>query len=104
MHKMTKATAIPAAVKLAVFARDRGYCVVCGSPFGLPCAHVVRRSMGGMGIEQNIVTLCPTCHREFDEGRNRDVYEVKIIAYLKGFYPGWNREDMIYKKENGYAE
>lgn len=100
MHKMTKATAISPAVKAAVFARDRGRCVVCGSPLGLPCAHVVRRSRGGKGIEQNIVTLCPLCHSEFDEGRNRDAYEVKIIAYLKGFYPGWNRADMVCRKDD----
>lgn len=98
MHKMTKATAIPTAVKEAVYARDRGTCVICGSFHGIPCAHVVRRSRGGKGIEQNIVTLCPACHRAFDEGKNRDAYEARIIAYLKGFYPGWNREDMIYRK------
>lgn len=59
---------------------------------------MIRRSRGGRGIEQNIVTLCATCHREFDEGKNHRAYETRIIAYLKGFYPDWNREDMIYHK------
>lgn len=97
MHKMTKYTAIPKAVKEGVYRRDGGLCVICRQP-GLPTAHIVRRSQGGRGIEQNIVTLCPRCHREFDEGRDRDTYEVRIIAYIKGFYPDWSREDMIYRK------
>lgn len=97
MHKMTKAMAIPQRVKDGVTRRDGGLCVICHAP-GLPTAHIVRRSQGGRGIEQNIVTLCPHCHREFDEGRNRDAYEVRIIAYIKGFYPDWSREDMVYRK------
>ena len=97
MHRQTKATMIPVAVKRAVFARDGGHCIVCGAP-GDPVCHVVRRSQGGRGIEQNIVTLCPHCHREFDEGPLHESYYVRIVAYLKGFYPGWNREDMRYKK------
>ncbi len=100
MHKMTRATAIPKAVKESVYRRDHGLCVICGNP-GLPNAHVVRRSRGGMGIEQNIVTLCPRCHREFDEGQNRSAYEDRILCYLKAHYPDWNREDLIYKKQGG---
>ena len=26
-----------------------------------------------------------------------------LVAYLKGFYPDWSREDMKYKKEDGYG-
>ena len=104
MHKLTKATSIPRSVKDAVWERDMHRCILCGSHQGAPVAHVIRRSRGGMGIERNIVTLCPHCHREFDEGRNREAYEVRIIAYLKGFYPDWNRADMIYRKEDFYAE
>lgn len=107
MHKMTKATAIPANVKKAVYIRDSGRCVLCGSPYGDPVAHVIRRSQGGMGIERNVVTLCSECHRAYDEGANlwrfgkgttRDSLYCHLVAYLKGFYPDWNREDMIYKK------
>jgi len=99
MRKMTKATKISAAVKKAVHARDGGLCVICKRP-GDPVAHVVRRSQGGRGIEKNVVTLCPWCHRSFDEGRpefRRHAY-VTIVAHLKGFYPDWSREDMIYRK------
>ena len=49
MHRQTKATMIPVAVKRAVFARDNGHCIICGAP-GDPVCHVVRRSQGGRGI------------------------------------------------------
>lgn len=97
MHRMTKATAISPAVKAAVMARDGGCCIFCHCP-GDPVSHVVRRSQGGMGIEQNIVTACPRCHREQDEGKNREAMYCRAVSYLKGFYPDWNRKDMIYKK------
>lgn len=108
MKKQTKATSIPPSVKDAVYKRDNGVCVLCGSFMGEPVAHVVRRSQLGMGIEQNIVTLCQPCHRAYDEGANiqkrfgvgvtRDGLYCRLVAHLKGFYPDWSREDMIYKK------
>lgn len=97
MHRTTKATAIPQSVKEAVTMRDKGRCIFCGRP-GKPVSHVVRRSQLGMGIEQNIVTACDACHRQMDEGRTREAMYASAVAYLKGFYPEWNREDMIYKK------
>lgn len=98
MHKMTKATSIPKNVKEIVFARDDGRCILCHSPYGLPCSHVVRRSQCGKGVEQNIVTLCHKCHREFDEGENREQLYDEVVAYLKQFYPDWSREQVIYRK------
>lgn len=100
MHKSTKATMISTKVKEAVYKRDKGECVICHRP-GIPNAHVVRRSQLGMGIEQNIVCLCPTCHRRFDQDKNPEVRDgcyVRIVSHLKSFYPDWNREDMIYRK------
>ena len=107
MNKRTKALQIPKSVKEAVYQRDNGVCVLCSSPLGEPVAHVVRRSQGGLGIEKNIVTLCPMCHGAYDEGTSlwrfgegvtRETLYCRIVAHLKGFYPDWNREDMIYKK------
>ena len=98
MHRETKATGIPIEVKKAVFKRDGEKCVWCGSPLGVPTAHIVRRSHGGRGIEQNIVTLCPECHREMDEGKNG----ARIMEYVRWlmtiYYPGWKPEDVIYHK------
>ena len=112
MHRETKATSIPPSVKRAVAMRDGGKCVLCGSYFGEPVAHVVRRSQGGRGIEENIVTLCRDCHRAYDQGENlerlgrgttRESIYCYLVAYLMGFYPGWNREDMIYHKGGDYG-
>ena len=65
MHRQTKMTDIPARVKAAVAARDctqgPATCILCGAPGGPHC-HVVRRSQGGMGVVENIVTLCGPCH------------------------------------------
>lgn len=100
MHKSTRYTAISKSVKDTVYIRDNGECVVCHKP-GIPNAHVVRRSQLGMGIVQNVVCLCPECHRKFDQGkdpREAECIYVRIVAHLKGFYPDWNREDMVYKK------
>lgn len=108
MHKETKATAIPERVKDAVRARDKGRCVLCGYQ-GDPHCHVVRRSAGGLGVEENIVTLCPRCHSAFDEGHFLDRLnplgfssraEIKafIYEYMESLYPGWTPEKVTYRK------
>lgn len=97
MRRQTKYTSISAAVKKAVYLRDHGHCVLCGRP-GDPWCHVVSRGNGGLGREENVVTLCPDCHREYDHGPNRKEIYVRLVAYMKGFYPDWSREDMIYRK------
>lgn len=96
-HKETKATAISRETKIEVFERDRGRCIICGAP-GLPEAHYIRRSQGGLGIPENIVTLCRTCHYEFDEGKRHNEYKEKIQAYLNRFYPDFSDYDRIYHK------
>lgn len=112
MHRQTKATNISKAVMIAVYHRDHERCVLCGSYYGEPVAHVIRRSQGGLGIEENIVTLCPECHRAYDEGANlekfgrgttRESLYCYLVAYLKGFYPDWSRENMIYHKGGYYG-
>lgn len=99
MNRRTKALAIPKNVKNAVCKRDGGACVICLRP-GVPNAHVVRRSQGGLGIEQNIVCLCQKHHKQFDEGKTeeRNAAYVQIVRHLKGFYPDWNQADMVYRK------
>lgn len=108
MHRETKHTAIPNDVKKAVYRRDNGRCVLCGC-LGEPVAHVIRRSHGGMGVEQNIVTLCPKCHYAFDEGlfmsrlrmiglHTREEVKNYIFAYMKRLYPDWTPESVVYRK------
>jgi len=97
MHRRTKACAIPKDVKQRVYERDKGRCIFCGAP-GLPEAHVISRAHGGMGIEQNIVTVCRNCHERMDNGIMRSAYQKAAVEYLQLIYPGWRKEDVIFDK------
>ena len=107
--KRTKAVAISTEVKAIVAQRDsiRGWpcCINCGR--GAPSenllawsnAHYIPRSLGGLGIEENILTLCPRCHREFDFGGNREGLRQKFRIYLILKYPHWNEKELKYRRE-----
>ena len=100
--KRAKALQIPMKVKKIVYERDKGCCVACGKR-GAPNAHYIPRSAGGLGIEENIVTLCYECHEKFDHGDAAAMKDIgdKIKAYLIGKYPNWNENDLVYKKYGG---
>lgn len=97
-----KAKQISTKTKKIVYERDNGLCVVCGRR-GLPEAHYIPRSAGGLGIEQNIVCLCRDCHNKFDfgDGETMDTYGEIIRNYLKSKYPDWDEDKLIYKKYGG---
>ena len=103
MHRRTKALAITRAVKERVKERDGGCCVWCGRPapteypLAWSNAHVLRRSQSGLGIETNIVTLCPEDHALFDNGDKER--EAIILAYMKEQYgENWSLEQQRYRK------
>ena len=104
--KRSKATDISQAVKKKVWERDKHRCVVCGNNYNvMPNAHYISRNKGGLGIEQNVVTLCTEltknkCHRKYDLGtkEERERIGLKIKKYLQSKYDNWNEEDLIYKK------
>lgn len=77
-----------------------GKCIICGKqvPIFFSNAHYIKRSQGGLGIPENIVTLCPQCHYEEDMGQNSKLYEQKIENYLKSKYEGWSKEKLKYDK------
>ena len=97
--KRAKATQISTKTKRIVYERDNGICVVCGRQ-GLPEAHYIPRSAGGLGIEQNIVCLCRDCHNKFDfgDGETCRLMGETIKAYLQSKYPDWNEDDLVYRK------
>lgn len=97
LHRQTKATGIPEKVKKAVWERDSGRCIVCFR-HGNPWCHYISRAQGGLGIEENIVTLCDSCHRRFDQTADRKHLRAYIAGYLKNKYPGWDERKLIYTK------
>ena len=67
----------------------------------MPNAHYISRAHGGLGIEENVVTLCQDCHNNYDNGRSKEeanCIREKIEDYLKRHYNNWNKESLIYKK------
>lgn len=100
-----RATDISQKVKQDVWERDGGCCVVCGYNRNvMPNAHFIPRSKGGLGIEQNVVTLCTDltpnkCHSKFDFGtkEEREAIGLKIENYLSTIYMNWDKESLIYK-------
>ena len=100
MNRRTKMTAIPKSVKEAVYERENHHCVLCGryADPSWACAHYIRRSQGGLGVEKNIITLCPACHLGFDEGPERHRIRAFLSEYLSGCYEDWSEDELRYRK------
>ena len=105
-NKRSNATDIPMSVKKKVWERDHHRCIVCGNYCNvMPNAHYIPRSKGGLGIEENIVTLCTEltpnkCHRKYDFGSKEERNKIKDIIkkHLQSKYDDWDEEKLIYKK------
>lgn len=98
MSRRTKALQIPKRVKDAVYERDGGRCIWCGSAEGLPEAHFISRAQGGLGIEENVMTLCRSCHRRYDQTADRKDMRVFFRCYLQCKYQDWDEERLVYRK------
>lgn len=89
--------AIPSSVKKKVEERDGHACVFCGRS-GRGEAHFISRAQGGLGVEENLLTVCRACHDKLDNSPERGKMLGIAETYLKGFYPYWSRELLIYEK------
>ena len=103
MKKRTKALDISGRVKHEVWERDGGCCMLCGSPYAAPNAHYIPRSHGGLGIAENVVTLCFKCHNRYDHTTERKAIRERIKAYLRSKYPDWDETKLYYKKWEGLS-
>jgi len=56
-------TPIPSELRRAVFERDGGHCVECGSNFDLQYDHILPVALGGATTVENLQLLCADCNR-----------------------------------------
>lgn len=111
MHERTKALNIPPQVKKAVADRDSidGHpcCIWCGkpaptsNPLAFSNAHYISRGQGGLGMEENILTLDWECHLRYDQSEHHETMKEVFKDYLMRKHPEWDEEKLIYKKGEG---
>ena len=107
MRKDTKARDFSRKAKEQIAERDsiQGWpcCVFCGAaapaPLAFSNAHFIARSQGGLGIPENGLTLCPECHRRYDQTTDRKQMREYFREYLKSKHENWSEEALIYRKE-----
>ena len=106
MRKDTKARDFDRKAKEAIAERDsiQGWpcCVRCGAaapaPLAWSNAHFISRAQGGLGIPENGLTLCPRCHREYDQTTRREELREFFREYLKSKYSSWEETKLYYRK------
>lgn len=96
----TKALMISKATKLEVWKRDNMRCIFCGKyvEWNFANSHFIKRSQGGLGIPQNILTNCQHCHFLFDDTPMRKYMVEYAERYLRSKYPNWDKSKLVYKK------
>lgn len=106
MSKRSKACDISPKVKEVVWSRDSQKCIYCGKWVPKTCAnaHFIARSHSGLGVEQNILTLCPNCHFNYDNSDKRKEYREIFKQYLKEKYQDWSEEDLVYNKWKNFGK
>ena len=106
VSKMAKACDISQKVKNEVWERDNHQCIFCNINVPVSCAnaHVISRAHGGLGVVQNIVTACPTCHHELDNGKFRAAYLKKLAEYITSLYGNNWQKDVVYTKWGALGE
>ena len=97
MSKRSKACDITPKVRREVVARDKGLCCLCGKQ-GNDIAHYIARSHGGLGIKQNLLVLCRSCHHAYDNSKHRQTIKEEIKSYLMSIYADWNEDKLVYRK------
>lgn len=111
MSKRSRSCSFSTKVRTRIITRDGDQCIFCAAErWPLPkndlgrrmrdIAHIVNRSQGGLGVEQNGVTACRSHHQLLDNG-NKGLREELLgyaETYLSSIYPEWDKEKLIYRK------
>lgn len=108
MRKDTRARDFSRKAKEQISERDSidGWpcCVFCGlaapAPLAWSNAHFISRAQGGLGIPENGLTLCPACHRRYDQTTARSEMRAFFREYLHEHHTDWNEEKLYYRKES----
>lgn len=103
MHEKTKACKITRQTKEKVYLRDGGHCVLCGRwcQVDNASAHYISRARGGLGIEENILTLCHECHYSYDNANRQSTRKEKedyFRNYLRSKYEDWDERRLTFDK------
>jgi hypothetical protein len=110
MHKRTKATQFSKATKIKIFERDED-CVFCKLGYSTDGAHdfdlttydpmhIINKSQGGLGIEENGAKGCRYHHNLMDNGNQglREQMQEDLEIYMKSYYHDWNKKNLVYSK------
>lgn len=104
--KRTKALEISKKTKLRVWIRQKGKSIISNTPISISecCCHFIPRSLGGLGIEENIIGLTYKEHMIFDNNligshkEESELYRKIATEHLKANYQDWNESNLFYKK------
>lgn len=82
---------IPESIRKTVLERDNEECYICGDKqIELQIHHIIKRRLGGSNDIDNLITLCPSCHRHIETG---DIDHAINKCYQKTIKTG--KEDKI---------
>lgn len=114
MNQRTRKLQFSAKARREIYERDGESCLFCRIRYHPKRAfdaggyetriyetmHIVSRAHGGLGIPQNGIIGCKYHHRMLDSGPKETRSEMQAIieGYMKEKYPGWNREELRFRK------
>ena len=106
-HKYTRLLRFDSDTRKRIIARDHGICIFCA--MGYPAdgdagiydiMHFIPKSAMGLGVERNGALGCRYHHHQLDNGNKGMRAEMleKFESYLRGIYPDWCRDELVYSK------
>lgn len=104
MSKRSNACEFSIKERTKIYERDDYSCIFCNmgiypqEDHRLEVAHYTPRSQGGLGIRQNGALACKWHHHMLDNGELAELLKEKMKEYLMEHYPGWDEDQLQYKK------